>query len=79
MSYFTIFMLIGSRGKAVDLSIQKPDFRDFHNRIWKGEINLVHQETKLQYAWVHMEQLMKNLQTKQFEDALNTVSNYHLI
>lgn len=76
--YFTVFMLLGSEGKPIDISVKKPDFRDFHNRIWEGEISLADNEAKLQYAWVHMEQLLRNMRTKRFEDALGIVSNYHM-
>lgn len=75
--YFTVFMLFGSEGKPMDVNVKKTDFRDFHNRIWAGEISLADNEAKLQYAWVHMEQLLRNMRTKRFEDALRIVSNYH--
>lgn len=75
--YFTVFMLFGSEGKPIDVNVKKPDFRDFHNRIWAGEISLADNEAKLQYAWVHMEQLLHNMRTKRFEDALRIVSDYH--
>ncbi len=75
--YFTVFMLFGSGGKPIDVNVKKPDFRDFHNRIWAGEISLADNEAKLQYAWVHMEQLLRNMRTKRFEDALRVVCNYH--
>ncbi|MEN6327719.1 MAG: hypothetical protein ABFD18_16125 [Syntrophomonas sp.] len=76
--YFTVFMLIASKGKPVDFNIEKPDFREFHNRIWAGELSLATHEAKLQYAWVHMEQTLRNMRTKRFEDALSIVSNYHM-
>jgi len=47
---------LGSKGKPVGFTIKKPDFRDFHNRIWSGEISLATDEAKLNYGWVHMEQ-----------------------
>lgn len=77
MFYFTVFMLIGSKGKPIDPNMEKPDFRDFHDRIWAGEISLADDEAKMQYAWVHMEQLLLNMRAKRFEDSLRIVSNYH--
>lgn len=77
MSYFIVFMLFASKGKPIDLNIEKPDFRDFHDRIWAGEISLADDEIKLQYAWVHMDQVLKNMQTRRFEEALRIVSDYH--
>jgi thiamine kinase-like enzyme len=75
--YLVVFMLIASKGKPVDPNMEKPDFREFHNRIWAGEISLAGDEAKLQYARVHMEQFLNNMNTKRFEDALSIVSNYH--
>lgn len=48
----------------MDLSMKKPDFRDFHDRIWASEISLANDEAKLQYAWVHMDQILKDMQIK---------------
>lgn len=77
MFYFAVFMLLGSKGKPIDPNMGKPDFIDFHDRIWEGEINLAADEAKLQYAWVHMEQFLLNMRSKRFEDSLSIVSNYH--
>jgi phosphotransferase family enzyme len=74
MSYATVFMLLGSRGKAVEPNAKAPDFRDFHNRIWAGEISLVPDEAKLQYGKLHMNQLLQNMRTVRFQDALRIVS-----
>lgn len=77
MSYFTVFMVIVSRTvKNIDLNaIAKHDFRDFHNRMWKGEIDLASDDSRLEYALVHMVQLSQNLRAKRFEDSLRIVSN----
>jgi thiamine kinase-like enzyme len=75
MFYLTVFMLLGSQGKPVDPNMEKPGFRDFHDRIWSGEISLADNEAKLQYAWVHMEQVLKNMRSERFEEALRIVSN----
>lgn len=73
--YFAIFMLHGSKGKPIVPGMEKPDFRDFHDRIWNGEINLTDDDAKLQYALIHMEQALKNMRTKRFEDALHIIAN----
>ncbi len=73
--YFAIFMLHGSKGKPIVPGMEKPDFRDFHDRIWNGEINLADDDAKLQYALIHMEQALKNMRTKRFEDALHIIAN----
>jgi hypothetical protein len=54
MGYAKVFMLLGSGGKAIEPNAKAPAFRDFHNRIWAGEVSLViDEEAKLQYARVH--------------------------
>jgi thiamine kinase-like enzyme len=75
MSYFIVFMLFGAKGRSIDLNMEIPDFRDFHDCIWAGEISLAVDKAKLQYALVHMEQILQNMRTKRFEDALHIVSN----
>jgi len=80
MSYFTVFtMVVAAKRKDIDINvIAKHEFRDFHNRMWAGEINLAFDETRLEYALVHLEQLRQNLRTKRFEEALRIVSNKKL-
>lgn len=77
MFYLAVFMLFATKGKAVDLNMEKLDFRDFHDRIWAGGISLDDDESKLQYALVHMEKFLLNVRTKRFEDSLRIVANYH--
>ena len=69
-----IFMLLGSGGKPVDPDAEAPDFRDFHDRIWAGEVSLATNEPKLQYARVHMNQALQNMRAARFQDALRIVS-----
>jgi aminoglycoside phosphotransferase (APT) family kinase protein len=76
MSYAAVFMLIGSRGKTLSPAPPPPDFRDFHNRIWSGEISLVPNAVKLQYAFTHMHQFLANTRSPHFEDALGIVANH---
>ncbi len=78
MSYAMVFMLIGSRGKAIEFETPVPDFRDFHNRIWAGEVSLVSDDTKLQYARVHMKQILQNMRADRFQNALRIVADRHI-
>ena len=76
IQYFIVFCLFGSAGKPIDMSAYKPnDFRDFHNRIWNGEIGLAGNEPKIQYALVHLNQLLNNTKTQRFDNSLRIVSN----
>jgi hypothetical protein len=75
MSYAAVFFWFGSSGKPVEPSANAPAFRDFHNRIWSGEISLATAEPKLQYSKVHMIQALQNMRAPRFQDALRIVSN----
>jgi aminoglycoside phosphotransferase (APT) family kinase protein len=73
--YATVFLLLGSAGKPIDLSVKLPSFRDFHQRIWAGEINLADNDLKIAYGRVHWEQLLHNMRQTRFEEALRIVSD----
>jgi aminoglycoside phosphotransferase (APT) family kinase protein len=77
MFYAMIFVLLGSSGKPIEPGAEAPDFRDFHDGIWAGEISLASAETKLQYGRVHMNQVLRNMRTVRFQDALRIVSDCH--
>lgn len=75
MSYAMVFMRLGSQGKPIDRQAEVPDFRDFHDRIWAGEISLVSAEARLQYGRVHMKQLLLNMRADRFKEALWVVAS----
>jgi len=77
MFYAMIFLLLGSSGKPIDPNAKTPDFRDFHDGIWAGEISLANAETKLQYGRVHMDQVLRNMRTTRFQGALRIVLERH--
>lgn len=70
MFYAMVYTQIGTAGKPVDAASAVPDFRDFHNRIWAGEVTLDAPEAKIQFGRVHLRQLLQNAQTQRFEDAI---------
>ena len=73
----TVFLLLGSAGKPINLSTELPSFRDFHRRIWAGEVNLADNDLKVVCGMVHWEQLLQNMRQTRFEEALRIVSNRH--
>jgi len=77
MSYFSFIMMLATKGNAVELDNEVIDFRDYHDRMWAGEITLVSDKERMRYARVHMEQALRNMQTKRFEDSIDFVSRYH--
>jgi hypothetical protein len=77
MLYAAVFLLLGSSGKPVDQSEKAPEFRDYHQRIWAGEINLADNDMKTVYGRVHWEQLLQNVRRPRFDEALRIVSDRH--
>jgi thiamine kinase-like enzyme len=77
MFYAMVFTLLGSSGKPIAPNVQVQAFRDFHDRIWAGELSLATEEAKLQYGRVHMNQVLQNMRTTRFQDAFRIVSNSH--
>ena len=74
--YFIFFMkIVHADGTPIDPDAPKPEFRDFHNRIWSGEISLKGNEARLDYAWTHMQQFVRNMQLKRSDDSLRIVSS----
>jgi Phosphotransferase enzyme family len=73
----TVFLLLGAAGKPIIQGEDPPSFRDFHRRIWAGEINLEDNGMKIAYGRVHWEQLLKNVRETRFDDALRIVSDRH--
>jgi hypothetical protein len=49
-----VFLLLGSAGKPIRQSGNRPSFRDFHERIWAGEIDLADDALKIVYGMVHL-------------------------
>ncbi len=76
ISYFVVFMyIVAKKVKLIAIeSIARHDFREYHSRMWNGNIDLAPDEAKLEYALVHMDQLLLSLQTKRFEEALRIIT-----
>src|SRR5207248_3586068 len=47
-------------GEPANLRQTVPEFRDFHRRIWAGEVNLADNHMKAVYGRVHLERLLRN-------------------
>ena len=75
--YAMVFLsLAAAAGKAIDASLDAPDFKSFHRRILAGEMSLADADAMLQYGLVHLKQIQQNLRTPRFPDALQIVSNH---
>ena len=73
MFYAMVFLLLGSSGTPVDWSETVPEFRDFHRRIWAGEVNLAGNRMKTVFGRVHLQKLLNTPQA-QFNEAVTIVS-----
>ena len=72
--YATVFLLLGSAGKPISQRDNLPSFREFHRRIWAGEVNLADNDMKILYGMVHWKRLLQNMQQTRFDEALGIVS-----
>lgn len=72
--YMSIFIMYASKSVPIKIDNTKSSFRDFHKRMWEGEIDLSKDENKLQYALMHMSQFLSNNKTERFENSLHIVS-----
>lgn len=69
-----VFLLLGSGGKPIPQAADLPSFRDFHQRIWAGEIDLGDNEMKVVCGRVHWAKLCENTRNPRFDEALKTVA-----
>jgi hypothetical protein len=76
MFCFTLCLVLGSKGKATDINMSTLTFNEFHDGLWKGEINLGGDDEKLHYALVHLKELRTNVRTKRFEESLRIVAHH---
>jgi hypothetical protein len=56
-----------------------PEFRDFHRRIWAGEVDMRDNRMKIVYGRVHWEQLRRNVRQARFHEALRIVADRHAV
>jgi len=68
------FLFQGSSGKPIDWNATVPEFKDYHRRMWAGEIDLADKDEKIVYARVHWERLMHNVRQARYKEALKVVS-----
>ncbi|HXP48836.1 MAG TPA: phosphotransferase [Bacteroidia bacterium] len=75
ISYVAAFLIFANHmGKQIDMNTEVLDFREYHNRIWLGEITFADNEPRIMYARVHLKQVMQNIQTPRFKESLRIVS-----
>jgi len=75
MFYAMAYLWLGSSGKPANHREKAPEFRDFHRRMWAGEVNLADHEMKTVYGRVHWERLLQNVGRARYNEALRIVSD----
>lgn len=72
-----LMMLAVSAGAAIDPDLNAAaDFADFHRRLISGGVNVAVTGQKVEYAKVHLVQLLDNMRTQRFQDAIAVVAAY---
>ena len=77
--YTMVFLFQGSAGKPIDWSATVPPFRDYHRRMWAGEVDLADKDVKIVYGRVHWERLLQNVRQARYNEALRIVADRHAI
>jgi hypothetical protein len=66
--YAMVFLsLAAAVSKAIDTSLDAPDFRGFHRRILAGEVSLADGDAKLQYRPVHLNRFNRTCGRQDFK------------
>jgi thiamine kinase-like enzyme len=75
LSYGTVFLLLVARAdKAIEQSLDAPDFEEFHRRLVSGEASLADDEVREQYAKIHLNRALRDMQSPRFADAVACVA-----
>ena len=71
MFYATLLLLEASRsGLIIDTDKTTPDFRDFHQDLVSGKVEMTTAEAKTQYGMIHLREALRNMRTQRFEVAV---------
>jgi len=71
---FSLCTMLVAEGKLVNIHADHPGFADFHDGLWRGEINLGGNNNKLQYALVHLSEFQRKINTCRFDDSLRIIA-----
>ncbi len=71
MFYATLLLLEASRaGLSIDADIEVPDFREYHQELISGKVDMLTAEAKVQYGMLHLHEALRNMRTQRFEEAV---------
>ncbi len=78
MFYATLLLLEAARaGLTISAEMTLPDFRDFHQDLISGKVDMTTAEAKAQYGMIHLQAALKAMRKARFEEAVLRVSEFH--
>jgi thiamine kinase-like enzyme len=78
MFYATLLLLEASwAGLSIDANITTPDFREYHQDLIADKIDMMTSEAKAEYGMLHLREVLRNMRTPRFEEAVALVSDFH--
>ncbi len=70
MFYMTLLLLEASRaGLSIDAELATPGFREYHQDLISGKVDMLKAGSKLQYGLVHLREAIRNMRTSRFEES----------
>lgn len=74
--YYFIFLVAFDQGEnPIELDkIKQCNFREFHNKMWNGDITITSTQIKREYAVIHWNAFLNKAESKRFEESLRLVS-----
>jgi aminoglycoside phosphotransferase len=75
--YAMAYLHFGAMGEPIDWSQPVPEFSDYQQKVWKGEVGIVQQDEKIIYGRVHWERLLQNIRQPRYNEALRLVAERH--
>ena len=76
--YGTVFlMLVASADKPIAQNLDAPDFDDFHRRLVSGEASLADDDARVDYAKIHLNRALRDMQSARFKDAVARLDAHH--
>ncbi len=78
MFYAALLLLEVSRaGLSIDADMEVPDFREYHQDLISGKVDMLTAEAKLQYGMLHLHEALRNMRTPRFAEAVARVQEFN--
>ena len=73
--YTMAFLILQSGGQPINWSDPAPGYNEFQQRFWTGEIKLDETPAKIACGRVHWERLLRNVQSRRYEESLRILAD----